>query len=45
MQAGPQTVNGLEVEGNTSAPMVNVLKRTENLSNLKNAGFFECKLE
>lgn len=44
MQEGPQTVSGLEVEENTSAPMVNILKRTEKLSNLKMTWLFEHKL-
>lgn len=39
MQEGPQTGNGLEVEGHTSTPMVSVPKETEKLSNLKKTGF------
>lgn len=39
MQKGPQTGNGLEVEGHISAPTVSVPKKTEKLSSLKKTGF------
>lgn len=39
MQEGPQTGNGLEVEGHTSAPTVSVPKKMEKLSNLKKDRF------
>lgn len=39
MQEGPQTGNGLEVEGHTSAPIVSIPKKIEKLLNLKKTGF------